>query len=608
MVGPLDGETDNTEIFAGVGAAGDVPHEAVTAASATAAARCRERILYDATLQIPRVNYTQRRQVHRPMPNSEATALNLASVLDQQLIRGPGRTAVVWAGMRLSYAQLDGMASQVAAGLVAMGIRPGDHVALLSPNLPYFPVAYFGILKAGAVVVPLNVLLRPRELAYHLRDSESRALLCFEGTPELPMAQMAQAGVDVVATCRELIVMTTDPSAMRSPIEGTRTLAQLMHRQPAHFETHPSAPDDTAVILYTSGTTGQAKGAELTHLNMLLNAMVVRDIILPVIGGAVENITAVTLPLFHSTGQTGQMNAVLYAGGTMVLLPKFDPAVLIETITRERVTHWIGVPTMYWALLEYVRRSQIDVSEVAATLRLAVSGGAPMPVEVMKAFEQTFNVRVIEGYGLSETAPVAAFNHLERPSKPGTVGQSILGVQIRCVDENDEPVAVGAPGEVVIRGPNVMKGYYNRPEATAEVMRNGWFHTGDIGTIDTEGYLSIVDRKKDMIIRGGFNVYPRELEEVLMTHPAISLAAVVGVPHQRLGEEVKAFIVLKPDAALTEEALLAWCREQFAAYKHPRHIEFRQELPTSATGKILKRVLREPGATVTRIEDHPPRA
>jgi len=480
-------------------------------------------------------------------------------------------------------------------------------VSLMCPNLPYFPVAYFGILKAGAVVVPLNVLLRPREIAYHLRDSDSRALLCFEGTPELPMAEMAKAGMDVAATCRDLVVMTADPAAARSPINGSRTLAELMHRQPPDLDTHPTAPDDTAVILYTSGTTGQAKGAELTHLNMLVNAVVSRDLILPVIGGDVANIAAVTLPLFHSFGQTVQMNAGLFAGGTLVLLPRFDPAALLSAIERERVTHWAGVPSMYWALLEHVRARGVDVTRVAGSLRLAISGGAPMPVELLKEFERTFGVRITEGYGLSETSPVASFNHLERPSKPGTVGQPVFGVQIRCVDEAGDPVPAGTPGEVVIRGHNVMKGYYKRPEATAEAFAGGWFHSGDIGTVDGEGYLSIVDRKKDMILRGAFNVYPRELEEVLLTHPAISLAAVVGVPDPRVGEEVKAFVVLKPGATLTEEACVAWCKDQFAAYKYPRIVEFRAELPMSATGKVLKRELRAGGAVV-RMDERRSRA
>jgi long-chain acyl-CoA synthetase len=539
------------------------------------------------------------------MADQNATTLNLASILDQHLIKGPARTAVISGETRLTYAQLSAMASQVACGLVAMGIRPGDHVALMCPNLPYFPVAYFGILKAGAVVVPLNVLLRPREIAYHLRDSDCKAILCFEGTSELPMAQMAKAGIDVVTSCQDLIVMTADPAATKSPIDGTRTLSQLMHRQPTEFETNAVAADDTAVMLYTSGTTGQAKGAELTHLNMTLNAILVRELTLPVIGGNVENITAVTLPLFHSFGQTAQMNAVLYAGGTLVLLPRFDPGTLLAAITRERVTHWAGVPTMYWALLEHVKKNNVDVSDVSSSIRLAISGGSPMPVELMKAFEQTFNVRIIEGYGLSETSPVATFSHLERPTKPGTVGQPVFGVQVRCVDDNDEPVPVGTPGEVVIRGNNVMKGYYKRPEATAEALRGGWFHSGDIGAFDSEGYLSIVDRKKDMIIRSGLNVYPREIEETLLTHPAISLAAVVGVPDPRTGEEIKAFVVLKHGVAISAEELLTWCQEQLAAYKYPRLIEFRTELPLSATGKVLKRELRaESAAPVTRIDEH----
>jgi long-chain acyl-CoA synthetase len=540
------------------------------------------------------------------MPDTNATTLNLAGVLDQHLIKGPSRTAIISGDSRLTYAQLSAMSSQVASGLFAMGIRPGDHVALMCPNLPYFPIAYFGILKAGAVVVPLNVLLRPREIAYHLRDSDCRAMLCFEGTSELPMAQMAKTGIDVVASCEELIVMPSDPAATSSPVEGTRTLAQLMHRQPTEFETYPVAADDTAVMLYTSGTTGQAKGAELTHLNMTVNAMVVRELTLPVIG-AVENITAVTLPLFHSFGQTAQMNAVLYAGGTLVLLPRFDPATLLAAIKRERVTHWAGVPTMYWGLLEHVKKNKVDVSDVSASLRLAISGGSSMPVELMKAFEQTFSVRIIEGYGLSETAPVATFNHLERPAKPGTVGQPVFGVQVRCVDDNDEPVPVGTPGEVVIRGNNVMKGYYKRPEATAEALRGGWFHTGDIGAFDSEGYLSIVDRKKDMIIRSGLNVYPREIEEVLLTHSAVALAAVVGVPDSRLGEEIKAFVVLKQGVTISAEELLTWCQQQLAAYKYPRLIEFRTELPLSATGKVLKRELRsESPAPVARIDEHRP--
>jgi long-chain acyl-CoA synthetase len=517
--------------------------------------------------------------------------LNLAAVLEQHARRRPDAEALVCADTRLTYGQLDGWASQIANALAASGLGRGDHIALLCPNLPYFPAIYFGILKTGATVVPLNVLLKPREIAFHLRDSDAKAIFCFQGTPELPMAEAAKAAVAVVPSCQRLIVLphplqpaAADPDAV--------TLAQFTSGHPPSFETFDTDAHDTAVILYTSGTTGQPKGAELTHLNMTMNGMISAELCAGSSDEQGRHVTAITLPLFHATAQTTQMLAYLHLGGTLVLLPRFDAAALLTAIAAERVTHWIGVPTMYWALLKHVREQKIDVSRAASTLRLAVSGGAPMPVELMKHFEQTFGVRIIEGYGLSETAPVATFNHLDRPSKPGTVGQPLFAVDIMVVDDSDEPVETGKPGEVVIRGHNVMKGYYKQPDATAEAMRNGWFHTGDIGVLDADGYLSIVDRKKDMILRGGFNVFPRELEEVMVTHPAVSLVAVIGVPDERLGEEVKAFVVKKPGATVTEDELRDWCKEQFAAYKYPRHIEFRSELPTSATGKILKRELR----------------
>lgn len=523
--------------------------------------------------------------------------LNLAAILEQHARRRPDAEAVVYGDTRLTYTQLNAWANQIANALVASGTRPGDHVALLCPNLPYFPAVYFGILKAGATVVPLNVLLKPREIAYHLRDSDAKAMFCFQGTPELPMAEAAKAAVAVVPSCKQLILLPNpslplDPALSDVGGPDVMSLAKFIGIQLSTFETVATRSDDTAVILYTSGTTGQPKGAELTHLNMVVNGMVSAELCAGSHDESGRHATAVTLPLFHATAQTAQMLAYFHLGGTLVLLPRFDPAALVAAMTAERMTHWIGVPTMYWTLLKYAREQRIDVSSAAATLRLAVSGGAPMPVELMSDFEKTFGVRIIEGYGLSETAPVASFNHLDRPSKPGTVGQPLFAVDIMIVDEHDEPVETGQPGEVVIRGHNVMKGYYKQPEATAEAMRNGWFHTGDIGMLDADGYLSIVDRKKDMILRGGFSVFPRELEEVMLTHPGVSLVAVVGVPDERLGEEVKAFVVVKPGVEVTEDALRAWCKEQFAAYKYPRLIEFRTELPMSATGKILKRELR----------------
>jgi long-chain acyl-CoA synthetase len=521
-----------------------------------------------------------------------ATALNLASILEHAARLLPERVAVTFARTHLTYAELDAQATQVAAGLSAMGIAPGDHVALTCPNLPCFPIAYFGILKAGAVVVPLNVLLKPREIAYHLKDSSARALIAFEGTTELPLAAMARAGCEE-AQCPNLLLMTA--GGTRSTVDGAQTLADVMAAGAgAPFGTRRRRPDDTAVILYTSGTTGHPKGAELTHENMLLNAIASRDMYLPAVrGGFEQEVALVTLPLFHSTAQTCLMNAGFLGGFRLVLMPRFDPADVLETMRREEVGIWIGVPTMYWSLLQHAKTANVDIATVARHLRLCVSGGAAMPLEVMRGFEGLFSTRILEGYGLSETSPVACFNQLHRPTKPGTVGQPILGVDVRCVDEEDRFVPAGQPGEVVIRGPNVMKGYYNRPEATEAVMRHGWFHTGDIGTLDAEGYLTIVDRKKDMIIRGGFNVYPREIEEVMLTHPAISMAAVIGIPDERLGEEVKAFVVLKPASQVTEAELVDWCREQMAAFKYPRSIEFRAALPLSPTGKILKRELKQ---------------
>lgn len=524
-----------------------------------------------------------------------ATTLNLSMIVERHARQHPEKIAIVWNETRLSYGQLNDYAAKIANGLRAIGIKPGDKVALSCPNLPYFPMAYFGILKLGAVVVPLNVLFKPREVAYHLADSEAKAVFCFEGTEELPLAKMVKAGFDEVAGCEHFITMTVNPMSETNPIENSKTLGQLLFPASDKFETHPTKPEDTAVILYTSGTTGQAKGAELTHLNMLMNAMVSRELYLLAadLGKDSTDAGLITLPLFHSTGQTCQMNAYLYQGCPSVLLPRFEPKAVLETMEQEKISFWTAVPTMYWALLKYVEENNVDISAAAKGLKVCSSGGAPMPVEVMKAFESKFGVRVLEGYGLSETAPVACFNQPERPSKPGTVGQPLFSVEIECHDDDGKSVPTGTRGEVVIRGHNVMKGYYNKPEATAEAFKNGWFHSGDIGMFDADGYLSIVDRKKDMILRGGYNIYPRELEEIIITHPAVSLVAVVGVPDERLGEEVKAFVVLKQNAEIAADELIEWCKDQFAANKYPRYIEFCAQLPIGATGKILKRELRQ---------------
>ncbi len=513
--------------------------------------------------------------------------LNLAVLLEDSAREVPGRDAVVFNDVKLNYAQVNGAANQVANGLSALGIQKGDKVALSCPNLPFFPIVYYGILKAGATVVPLNVLLKSREIAYHLADSDAKAYFCFQGTPELPMGEFGYNGFQETGSCEHFFMITADP-ARASPIEGTRTLGQLMVNQPPAFDTVVTEADDTAVILYTSGTTGQPKGAELTHNNMIMNARIAdnmyehRD----------HDVTLITLPLFHSFGQTVQMNSGFYKRMTLTLLPRFDPGAALGIMERDNVTIFAGVPTMYWALLNYPDAEKFDIKKISGNMRLAVSGGSAMPVEVMKGFNERFSVKILEGYGLSETSPVASFNRTDKPTKPGSVGLPVWGVNIRIVDLEGNEVPAGEMGEILIKGHNVMTGYYNRPEATAQAIEDGWLHTGDIGTIDEDGYLFITDRVKDMIIRGGFNVYPREIEEVLMTHPAVSLAAVIGVPHDSHGEEVKAFVILNEGVEESPDAIVAWCRDNMASYKYPRFVEIREDLPMTATGKILKRELK----------------
>lgn len=506
--------------------------------------------------------------------------LNLSVILDDAAREAPDREAVVFGDMRLSYGLLDSVACQVADLLRSRGVRAGDKVALACPNLPYFPMVYFGILKAGAVVVPLNVLLRRREIAYHLEDSDARALFCFEGSPELPLGEAGWGAFGEVAGCEHFFCLPATPLATQAPY-GESLWAALEGR-PGGFESARTEATDTAVILYTSGTTGQPKGAELTHQNMLLNAMV-SDSMFENVG---NDVFFAALPLFHSFGQTAVMNTGFVRRATLVLVPRFEPGAALELMVREKVTQFAGVPTMYWGLL-----GQDGGQDLKETLRTAVSGGSAMPLEVLNGFEERFGVKVLEGYGLSETSPVASFNRPDRPTRPGSIGVPIWGVQMRLIDPDWNDAGDG-PGEIAIRGHNVMKGYYRRPEASAEVMRDGWFRTGDIARRDEDGFYYVIDRSKDMIIRGGFNVYPREVEEVLMTHPDVSLAAVVGVPHDTHGEEVKAYVIRAAGSALGEGDLVAWARENLAGYKYPRVVEFRDELPMTATGKILKRELR----------------
>ena len=506
-------------------------------------------------------------------------SLNLATILRTSAQKYPKKAAVIIGETALSYEQLHGHVQRFAGALKQLGVKRGQHVALMLPNVPQFTIAYFGAHYVGAPVVPLNVLLTADEVAYHLDDSDAVVLVAWEG-----FAEAARAGFERVPGCKRLIIVRQSPADLTAP-EGAHNFTALLASAEPVLEPAATSPDDSAVLLYTSGTTGKPKGAELTHFNMYWNCNYVVNR-LDSVGH--EGVVLTVLPLFHSYGQTCMQNASLLAGATIVLLPRFEPIAALELMQRYQVTSFAGVPTMYFALLNHP-----DAGKYRIALRHCTAGGSAMPVEVMRAFDAKYGVNILEGYGLSETSPVASFNTLERPKKPGSIGLPLDGVEFKLVDEEGRTITQpGVPGEICIKGPNVMKGYYKRPEATAESIKDGWFSTGDIAQRDEDGYYFIVDRKKDMIIRGGFNVYPREVEEVLYAHPDVVEAAVVGVPHESHGEEVKAILVTRPGRTLTDEDVIEYCKQQLAAYKYPRIVEFRDTLPKGPTGKILKRELR----------------
>jgi long-chain acyl-CoA synthetase len=502
--------------------------------------------------------------------------LNLASTVTESAAREPAAVAVRLGPLELTYADLDDRSARLATLLGEKGLQQGDRVGVMLPNVLEFPIAYYGVLRAGGVVVPMNVLLKRREIAFYLEDSGAKLLLAWHGFGEEARGGAEDAGVELIEV---------EPEAF----------AELLGDREPTAELAETNEEDTAVILYTSGTTGKPKGAELTHFNLSRNA----DIVAETTSGIREgDIVLGSLPLFHSFGQTVSMNASLRVGATLTLLPKFDPGEALEIMERDGVTHFYGVPTMYGALLHHPEREDRDTS----SLRLCITGGAAMPVEVLRGFEEAFGCEVLEGYGLSETSPVASTNHPGRPRKPGSIGTPLHEVEMKVVDENDNEVPQGEVGEIVIRGHNIMKGYWQRPDATEEAMRGGWFHSGDMAKVDEEGYFFIVDRKKDMIIRGGYNVYPREVEEVLYEHPKIREAAVLGVPHPEWGEEIGAAVVCHEGEELAPEEVSGYVKERIAAYKYPRIVWFMDDLPKGPTGKILKREIEapspaEPGAS-----------
>ena len=487
--------------------------------------------------------------------------VNLADSLVHAATAYADRPAVKLDEVELSYAQLDQASQHVAGLLAARGVGPGDRVGIMLPNVPHWGVLYYGVLRAGAVAVPMNPLHKEREVAYYLGDSGANVLFAWHG-----FGAEAQAGAKL-ADAEAILI---EPAGFLGLLGSAAPVADTVDR----------AGSDTAVILYTSGTTGQPKGAELTHDNLIRNV----EVGLGLLNATSEDVVFGGLPLFHVFGQTCGLNAAVKAGACLTLLPRFDATKTLEILQRDNVTIFQGVPTMYVALVNHPNRADYDLSK----LRVCASGGAAMPVEVMTSFEKEFGCVVLEGYGLSETSPIASFNLPER-RRPGSIGSPVPGIEFRIVDDAGNDVPDGDPGEIVIRGHNVMKGYWGKPEATTAAIKDGWFHSGDVARRDEDGFYFIVDRKKDMIIRGGYNVYPREIEEVLYEHPAVAEAAVIGMPHAELGEEVAAVVALKPGGSATPDELRDYVKGKVAAYKYPRRVEIVDALPKGPTGKILKR-------------------
>ena len=500
--------------------------------------------------------------------------MNLAASLARNAADNPDRVAIHLGDQTTSYGELDDQSARVAGLLADRGIAPGTPIGIMLPNVPEFASVYYGILRTGAVVVPMNPLLKAREIAYYLGDSGAPVIFAWHVTaPEVEIGAK-EAGAEAILV---------DPATFPDILATASPAPQVVDR----------AAYDTAVVLYTSGTTGHPKGAELTHANLINNVEVSAADLFQL---GPDDLIFGGLPLFHAFGQTCTLNAAIMTGASLTVLPRFDAAKALGILADQRVTIFAGVPTMFSALLHVPDRSGYDVS----ALRLCISGGAAMPVEVLRQFEDAFDCIVLEGYGLSETSPVASFNHPGRERKPGSIGTPIRGVEMRVVDASGAEVPQGEVGEIAIRGHNIMKGYLNRPDATAEaVSADGWFRTGDIGRVDEDGYYYIVDRKKDLIIRGGYNIYPREIEEVLYEHPEVAEAAVVGIPHPELGEEVGAAVALKPGATVTPDELRSYVKSQVAAYKYPRRVWIVDALPKGPTGKILKKEITVPDAEAT---------
>jgi len=506
--------------------------------------------------------------------------VNLLTRLKETAIANADKTAFYYMDKPTSYAELDAAVTKFACGLQKLGLKKGDHIALLLGNSPHFVIGLYGAMRLGATVIPINPQYTPEEIGYILSNGDVKAVIALDAlAPHFNKMKALLPGVKHCILCESGIDASED-----FLLPGMKTFDEVSALAAYPFDEPELDANDTAVILYTSGTTGKPKGAMLTHGNLYSNA---RDIAEYLKMDSQDRVIT-TLPMFHVFSLTVVLNAPLISGATMLIVPRFSPKDIFGLARKYRATVFAGVPTMYNFLYQYLDGKSEDFS----TIRLCISGGAPMPVALLKNFEEKFQVTISEGYGLSEASPVTCFNPLDRPRKPGSIGMSIVNVENRVVDELGREVPPGEVGELIVRGPNVMKGYYKLPEDTAAVMRDGWLYTGDLARMDGEGYFYIVDRKKDLVIVGGYNVYPREVEEALYGHPGIVEAAVIGVPDPEHGEAVKAFVVPKEERLKAGE-LTSYLAEKLAPYKIPSFIEFLDELPKNTTGKILRRALKD---------------
>ncbi|MBI3852313.1 MAG: long-chain fatty acid--CoA ligase [Verrucomicrobia bacterium] len=529
---------------------------------------------------------------------------NLSQMLEQTVAKSARETALIYFGARISYGDLLDQVNRAAAGLQALGIKKGDRVAMMMPNCPQFVIGYFSALKAGAIITATSPIYTPREAGHQWKDAGASVIIVDQRLlhivkavrPELPeLKHVAVIGMrdyypqNYKSLCRKLHAKggrkRSSAFAQRtSPITWPELLRISKTPRPVSIK-----QADIACLQYTGGTTGSSKGAMLTHGNLVINANQTRQW-LSAGRTADPDVMVAALPLFHIYAMTCIMICSVMTGGTVVLLPRFELKAALNIIRKYHPSFFHGVPTMYVAFNNTPNVERYGFK----SLRVCMSGGAPLPIEVRQKFEELTGGKLVEGYGLTESSPVTHTNPPDGVPKIGSIGLPIPDTEVRIVDieTGTRDLPVGEAGEIIIRGPQVMKGYWNKPEETAKVLRDGWLHTGDIAKKDEEGYYYIVDRKKDLIIAGGYNIYPREVEEVLFEHPKIKEAVAVGVPDQYRGETVKAFIVLHEGQTTTPEEIQAFCRERLAAYKVPRMVVFRDSLPKSGVGKYLRRELR----------------